>query len=163
MWREVECKGDLPCPRAQHSATLVGDNLIVIGGFTGDALLNDVHVLNLTSGEWRRIETKGVPPAERHDISEAAFRVYPARHSATLLTHNKHNKTGFLVYVGASGIHLLNIANWTWEKPEIDNVAALPSSLVCHSAIEVSPYKMVILGGISDDQQNSTLFSLEFL
>lgn len=47
-------------PRSQHTGTLLGDALVVIGGVRGGSTLSDVACLDLNSGSWRTVETAGV-------------------------------------------------------------------------------------------------------
>ena len=72
-WRGVETTGTPPCPRYRHSATIVrkrkeehhhplagrqseGCALVVFGGLgRGNVPLNDVHVLDLDTLEWRTV------------------------------------------------------------------------------------------------------------
>jgi len=173
-WKELRCKGDLPSPRAQHSAALIGDQLVIIGGFTGKKVLNDVHILDLTTLEWRRVETRGTPPTEIEDASEAEFRVFPARQTALPLTPTGRDAL-YLVCVGHSGVHLLNVADWVWTQPRLvgrssmgekeedgDEVAVvLPLSLTCHSAVDITASSLVLIGGTDGDVPINQLYSLE--
>ena len=46
-WQEWRTKGDIPQKKGYHTANLVGDRMIVIGGSDGHASFADVHILNL--------------------------------------------------------------------------------------------------------------------
>lgn len=46
-WAQPECTGSPPTPRASHGSAIVGNNLIICGGWNGTSRLNDVHILNL--------------------------------------------------------------------------------------------------------------------
>ncbi len=46
-WQPLETTGQLPSPRAGHTAAFVKNRVIVFGGFGGGAYLNDIHVLEL--------------------------------------------------------------------------------------------------------------------
>jgi N-acetylneuraminic acid mutarotase len=53
QWSKVETKGEVPSPRFRHTASAVGDDIFIIGGFTGPKTrLNDVWKLNVSTGEW---------------------------------------------------------------------------------------------------------------
>jgi len=78
-WIQVTCSGTIPSPRSQHGAILVSaDTLLVVGGFDGDRLLIDAHLLNLTSFTWTTLSTTGDIPLAISGISPPEFRVYPA-------------------------------------------------------------------------------------
>lgn len=46
-WEAVEVKGTKPRPRGYHTANLVGDSVVVIGGSDGSECFEDVWVLSL--------------------------------------------------------------------------------------------------------------------
>jgi N-acetylneuraminic acid mutarotase len=46
-WHEWRTRGDVPPRKGYHSASLVGDRMVVYGGSDGHASFADVHVLNL--------------------------------------------------------------------------------------------------------------------
>jgi len=48
-WTELQCTGSIPSPRASHAAVLVDDVMYVFGGFTGEAFLDDLTALQLSS------------------------------------------------------------------------------------------------------------------
>ena len=48
-WTELQCTGSIPFPRTDHAAVLVDDIMYVFGGFTGEAYLDDLIALQLSS------------------------------------------------------------------------------------------------------------------
>ncbi len=58
-----------PSPRASHSATIVGDNLYIFGGYGGLGYsrrdLDDLHLLNLQNWTWNKVAAKGAFPEKR--------------------------------------------------------------------------------------------------
>ncbi len=42
----------VPGPRAAHSCNLIGNKMIVFGGWNGKKGLNDLHVLDVDKLEW---------------------------------------------------------------------------------------------------------------
>lgn len=61
VWRAPVVRGTPPPPRAAHTATLVGDRVVVIGGNDSRQLFNDVWVLDL--GAWTHVHA---PPSLSH-------------------------------------------------------------------------------------------------
>ena len=70
QWARVFCGGAVPSPRCDHTAVVYKDQMIVFGGYALDqdpdnakgstkSYFNDVHVLNLVSCTWSRIELSG--------------------------------------------------------------------------------------------------------
>eukprot|EP00850_Spirogloea_muscicola_P001011 SM000004S14881 [mRNA] locus=s4:19787:23592:+ [translate_table: standard] len=69
-WSMVEVTGDIPAPRAGHSAVVVGKHLLVFGGFTDERrLFNDLHVLDLGTGVSQRCITDGPQPSPRFSLA----------------------------------------------------------------------------------------------
>eukprot|EP01108_Squamamoeba_japonica_P003653 TRINITY_DN292_c0_g1_i1.p1 TRINITY_DN292_c0_g1~~TRINITY_DN292_c0_g1_i1.p1 ORF type:complete len:327 (-),score=89.56 TRINITY_DN292_c0_g1_i1:751-1692(-) len=59
-WRRVDTIGDRPCARWGHSVCVLGnDKLVVFGGHDGERMLNDVHVLTLSTMAWTRVPVAG--------------------------------------------------------------------------------------------------------
>jgi dynein heavy chain len=60
---------NVPAPRASHSATLIGDNLYIFGGYGGLGYsrrdLDDLYSLNVRTWLWAKISAKGTPPEKR--------------------------------------------------------------------------------------------------
>ncbi|XP_048234798.1 acyl-CoA-binding domain-containing protein 6 isoform X2 [Ricinus communis] len=50
--------GDKPTPRFNHAATVIGNKMIVVGGESGNGLLDDVQVLNFDQFTWTTISSK---------------------------------------------------------------------------------------------------------
>lgn len=74
VWKKLHCTGTLPSPRWCHSGVLHGEDMIVFGGWsyertvgvgTGSKFFNDVHMLNITTLVWTKVETTGSPPRAR--------------------------------------------------------------------------------------------------
>uniref|UniRef100_A0A2P2LZ11 Acyl-CoA binding protein n=1 Tax=Rhizophora mucronata TaxID=61149 RepID=A0A2P2LZ11_RHIMU len=57
-WMVLSIAGDKPLPRFNHAATVVGNKMIVVGGESGDGLLDDVQVLNFDRFTWTTISSK---------------------------------------------------------------------------------------------------------
>ena len=58
---------EVPCARQGHTAVWdFSDSLIVFGGLSESAVLNDVSVLSLSSGFWTRKECMGHAPSVRY-------------------------------------------------------------------------------------------------
>ncbi|XP_071480445.1 kelch domain-containing protein 3-like [Diadema antillarum] len=67
QWLTPRATGDEPIGRRSHSAVLYDNHLCVFGGFnhTIDTHFNDLHKLDLSSMEWKKVECKGKIPCKR--------------------------------------------------------------------------------------------------
>ena len=68
-WTIPEVTGQIPQPRANHTATLVGDKLYIIGGYGGPGfsrvMFNDVHVMDTNTFEFTKVAVTGTIPDPR--------------------------------------------------------------------------------------------------
>lgn len=104
-----------------------------------------------------------------HHIFFLLFR-YPARHTVVPLKRKTEGGL-FLVYVGLGGVHLLNVANWTWCKPADDEAGESTQDfeissegISTHCACDINPSELLLLGGRTPNQgENMEMFSLTLL
>eukprot|EP00058_Branchiostoma_floridae_P003737 XP_002589225.1 hypothetical protein BRAFLDRAFT_74617 [Branchiostoma floridae] len=85
-WYKPLVMGDSPTPRSGHSAVLLGERLVVFGGWDAPVCYNDVSILDLCLMDWTQPEVTGKPPAPR------------SWHTAVPLSSNS-----FLVHGGYDG------------------------------------------------------------
>eukprot|EP01031_Cornospumella_fuschlensis_P027787 gene27787-33561_t len=73
---------NVPPPRAGHSATLVGQNIYIFGGYGGLGYsrrdLDDLHALNIYSWTWSKVTPKGTAPEKRsgHQAVAVESKIY---------------------------------------------------------------------------------------
>lgn len=58
-------KGDLPPPRAGHSATLIDGRIVIFGGGDGLKIMNDIYILNLNRRTWTQAPLEKNAPTGR--------------------------------------------------------------------------------------------------
>lgn len=55
-WKQILGKGDIPSPRQDHSAAIIGDSMFIFGGEVVNlSLKNDFYEFNLISQIWKRV------------------------------------------------------------------------------------------------------------
>ncbi|KAK3189787.1 hypothetical protein Dsin_029348 [Dipteronia sinensis] len=57
-WMVLSIAGDKPAPRFNHAAAVIGNKMIVVGGESGNGLLDDVQVLNFDRFTWTAASSK---------------------------------------------------------------------------------------------------------
>ncbi|KAK1387613.1 Acyl-CoA-binding domain protein [Heracleum sosnowskyi] len=57
-WRPIAISGDKPAPRLNHAAAVIGNKMVVVGGESGNGLLEDVQVLNFDGFSWTTASSK---------------------------------------------------------------------------------------------------------
>lgn len=121
----VETIGELPVARAGHSTTLFGSKLIMFGGEDiHRKLLNDMHILNLETMTWNKVQATQPPPSPRYD------------HGASI-----HAQRYLLVFGGCShstcfnDLHVLDLHTMEWSQPEIRGDYVTPRAGHCGATI----------------------------
>jgi hypothetical protein len=129
IWTTPKVDGVPPKARSYHSATVVGNKIVIFGGNNKTSCFNSVHVLESVAGD----STEGCSWKWSHPTTKGKARPFPRTgHSATLLDDG-HT---ICIYGGwdpneegdatgednmFKGSYLLDTRDWTWKegpKPE---------------------------------------------
>ncbi|WOK92780.1 acyl-CoA-binding domain-containing protein 4 [Canna indica] len=142
----VETYGKIPTARGGQSATLVGLKLFVFGGEGRKRqLLNDLHVLDLTTMTWNEVEVKNASPAPRFDHTAA---VYAEQY--------------LLVFGGSSystcfnDLHLLDLLTMEWSQPQTQGEDVAPRG--GHAGTVVDEKWYIVGGGDNTSGTTETIF-----
>mmetsp|Transcript_7814 Transcript_7814/g.22326 ORF Transcript_7814/g.22326 Transcript_7814/m.22326 type:complete len:579 (+) Transcript_7814:33-1769(+) len=120
-----------------HTATLVGNEVFVFGGYDGQKNHNDLYVFDVIPMEWRNPNVGGKRPSGRNG------------HSATIIEGNSQ----ILILGGwlgngplaAGDMHLLNLSPLTWVQPSFHGEPPGPCNM--HTADLVGRHLLVFRGG----------------
>ncbi|KAL9236550.1 hypothetical protein vseg_011204 [Gypsophila vaccaria] len=141
----LDTTGELPVAREGHSVTLVGSKLIVFGGEDiHRKLLNDIHILNLDTLSWEKVQATQPPPSPRYDHATAV-----------------HADRYFLVFGGCShstcfnDLHVLDLHTMEWSQPETRGDYVSPRA--GHSGVTVNGNWYIIGGGDNKSGARETL------
>ncbi|XP_077211289.1 uncharacterized protein LOC143846677 isoform X2 [Tasmannia lanceolata] len=70
VWEELNTSGEVLGSRAGHCTVALGNHLFVFGGFTDERILyDDIHVLNVDTGNWKKVTTTGLGPSPRFSVA----------------------------------------------------------------------------------------------
>lgn len=143
LWTALEVGGSVPAPRGGHSATLVGNRIIIWGGADRQQQYQPgVYALNLSTTRWEQLEAKGKAPDPRSGHSAVAW-----------------GEDGIVIYGGMSTVlekffgdcWLLQIkgADVTWSEPEACGEPALKRNSHSASLVSAGPRagSMIVVGG----------------
>ncbi|CAM6000279.1 unnamed protein product, partial [Sphagnum balticum] len=64
-WSNESFLGHCPSPRSLHTATCVGDKIVVFGGHEDNSAKNDVYILDTVTHRWAKPKVFGTPPSPR--------------------------------------------------------------------------------------------------
>lgn len=120
-----------------HTATLVGNEVYVFGGYDGQKNHNDLFVFHIKPMEWRQPSVSGIKPSGRNG------------HSATLI----EDGTQILILGGwlgngplaAGDMHLLKLSPLEWDQPDFTGDPPGPCNM--HTADLVGKDLLVFRGG----------------
>jgi len=126
-----------PSPRAEHTAVLSGDKMVVFGGYDGKRKLNDTLVLSFVTKEWSRPpQSDGLLPSRR------------CKHTAVVHGGVMYVVGGFQFHNGnnyaATDVHALDLTTYVWSTQAYTGDS--PDALQGHKAAVVGD-SMVIFGG----------------
>lgn len=147
-WSKLETKGQPPAARANASAVVDGNRLVVFGGNTSTdglsfAPRNDAFALDLDSLEWSSLGSSGAKPAPRLFHAMAVDR---ASHTAYVYGGGDEQAfTGpFLKDLWA-----LDLANGTWREIKTSGEAPVPR---IHAGLmfDDTDKVLVVFGGHDD-------------
>ena len=138
IWPEV------PSPRGAHSATLVGNQMYIFGGYGGSGFarrdFNDVTALDLDTWEWRPIECTGEIPDAR------------SGHQGVAVNEKIYVIGGWNSMVQFDNMYILDTYTNTWTKPAQNNPFGPPRWNFTAVAVFAVPYwKIFMFGGNSGD------------
>lgn len=155
-WKTFYTAGNTPSPRSRHTATLVKNQLFVIGGGNDESTVyNDVYILDIDSGQWSKPNIKGSPPIPRWG------------HSSISIGPNIY------IFGGNDGkrmlndVNILNTETLTWVlAPAIRHGDTLPLPRAGHASCVVENGKesnlLIFGGGDGEKIYNDTyIYSIE--
>ncbi|CAM9257232.1 unnamed protein product, partial [Sphacelaria rigidula] len=137
-----------PDPRGSHSGNLIGNSLIVFGGYGGPGFsrrdFNDVHVLDMSTWEWVEIEATGEQPEPRsgHQVKRLQNKL-----KDTLYVCGGWNSVQQF-----NDLFILDTKTWIWTKAETGSGDTWGPPRWNHSAVgvfAVPHWKVFVFGGNS--------------
>jgi len=161
-WTKVDQGGTLPSAMSSHSITYIGNNKILcfgrgerryMSGKPDHLLLNDVHIFDMTTKLWMKIETAGNIPPGRWG------------HTATFLA-----PSSLLIFAGKdwadvklwyNDLYILNLDTMVWTK--VQHKGDIPEGRHGHTTVLYNNSLLVVGGmGSGPEERNysSELFQL---
>ncbi|XP_064603068.1 uncharacterized protein LOC135468634 [Liolophura sinensis] len=153
-WYSPIVTGDKPLARSGHSATLIGDQLVVFGGWDAPVCYSDTFILDMTLLDWSQPKIVGKAPKPRSWHASCALS------GQRVLIHG-----GYDGDLALDDTHIFNLRDKSWTHIKVDS---LPSPRTGHVAVCL-PYchdnqeqdeVMVFGGGDNDGAFFTELLSL---
>ncbi|KAH0801887.1 Kelch motif family protein [Histomonas meleagridis] len=135
-YKQIKCNGDLPLPRAYHSASIIDDKMIIIGGRSEKSLCNDIYSLDLNKMIWIKIPL------------EVGERMYHRT-----ITHGK-----FLLIIGGMSnkddeeLEVIDTINWKCIK--VKQFGNIPYGVSRFACVDIDSKHTMIFGGTDSATRN---------
>jgi N-acetylneuraminic acid mutarotase len=131
-------KGKPPAPRGGHSTTVIGSKLWIFGG-CNEVCLNDLHVFDTESNEWKQVRGHGKRPIPRWG------------HSCTAFGHKLY------IFGGYDGnfmndLHIFDTETMKWRRGVAKG--QVPSPRRGHTAVAFGD-TLYVIGGIGECNENN--------
>ena len=142
-WMHVRCATAPPPARAGHSALLMGDKIVVCGGWDLKRTFGDLWVFDTKAFSWLRPRTAGRPPTGRYghscELTDDGRLLIFGGYSVKLEEGRIAPRTEFL-----SDVRELDTTTMEWTRPRVigDMPAARHSHRTCMMGLQ-----MLSIGG----------------
>jgi hypothetical protein len=142
-WYYLDISGQPPSSRTWCSAAydVVGDRMIIFGGWYEFSFFNDVWALNLTAGSetWQLLTTNGMPPAPREATSAV---IDPVNNRLVVFAGYDHTTSA------CNDMWELDLTTLTWSQ--LYPTGPIPVARYAHTAIyDPNGHRMIVFGGIA--------------
>eukprot|EP00904_Undaria_pinnatifida_P003126 jgi/Undpi1/12814/HiC_scaffold_7.g02481.m1 len=133
-----------PDPRGSHSGSVIGNSLLVFGGYGGPGFsrrdFNDVYMLDMSTWEWVGIEPTGELPEPR------------SGHQTVVVKDTLYVCGGWNSVQQFDDLFILDTTTWIWSKADCGSGEAWGPPRWNHSAVgvfAVPDWKVFVFGGNS--------------
>ena len=191
LWYPPAISGKPPSARSGHTASLVGQDLIVFGGSRGRGWQNNVCVLDVERWHWRAPHIAGSPPPGRSYHSAVVIpllhegeggqegRLKEKEDERKPMGSSCNQHQAMVVYFGGNDgttcfdtVHVLKVGvgergrQWEWFHPEVVG-SVRPEKRTGHAACLLEDGKSILIQGGWDPQDetrdDTTMYENAFL
>lgn len=121
QWREIKLHGEKRNGRGGAKACLIGDNLLIFGGYSKPNYYADLHTINIITGEVKSVTTNGHQPEPRSSPIVAFY-------------NGKYYMWGGFNNHWQSELNVLDFKTNTWSQYQqgISGRTAVPFVIMCN-------------------------------
>jgi len=143
-WSLIQTTGKPPAPRGYHTSSIVGSKVIVFGGSDGHECFNDIHILDLKTNHWSRIDADQPVPRLSHSSTQVG---------SYLFIIGGHDGMKY-----SRDVLLLNLVTMNWETRKI--YGTIPSGRGYHTAV-LYDSRIYMFGGYDGHHVFNEMYALE--
>ncbi|EFA76396.1 Kelch repeat-containing protein [Heterostelium album PN500] len=154
-WEYIDSKGEIPIPRTNHAASVIGKNMYIYGGMYKEAnneliFLDDLACFNSETHTWKKLKPTGdIPPAK------CGHRLLTFENKLLLFGGG----FGFQWEKKYNDVHIYDPLVNKWSKVNVKGEAPVCTFSTCFSA---GPFLFVFGGqSIKSDLLTNDLFMLD--
>lgn len=165
-WERIQANdGAPPSPRGYHSANVVNDTLIIIGGSNGKDCYSDMYIFDLEKREWSGVT---VSVGLRSPTANSTTPELPGKSKPSLVRmgHSATQVGNYLFVVGGhngqrylSDVLLLNLVTLEWELRKVYGLES-PSGRGYHTAA-LHDSRLFIIGGYNGKDVFNQVWSID--
>eukprot|EP01112_Ceratiomyxa_fruticulosa_P019604 TRINITY_DN645_c0_g2_i1.p1 TRINITY_DN645_c0_g2~~TRINITY_DN645_c0_g2_i1.p1 ORF type:complete len:435 (-),score=42.07 TRINITY_DN645_c0_g2_i1:46-1305(-) len=147
-WFEINPTGELPSKRYQHTASVIGKHIYIIGGQElPERRFDEIYRMDTESSEIVRITpTRGTPPRS-------------ARHTSVTIFNKIFMFGGFDGVSQHFGLNVFDVETNEWYVPQ--SYGDVPLSRTNHASASIG-HRMYIFGGMYRNQTETLIFLNDF-
>ncbi|KAL6625306.1 galactose oxidase [Neocallimastix sp. 'constans'] len=143
-WTHINTTGKSPSPRGYHTSNIVGSKVIVFGGSDGHECFNDIHILDLKTNHWSRIDADQPIPRLSHSSTQVG---------SYLFIIGGHDGMKY-----SRDVLLLNLVTMNWETRKV--YGKVPSGRGYHTAV-LYDSRIYVFGGYDGHHVFNEMYALE--
>ncbi|EGG14697.1 Kelch repeat-containing protein [Cavenderia fasciculata] len=147
-WSQPRINSYSPSPRIGHTLTRYGNRFILFGGFDGEKILNDTHLLDPETMTWSTLAATGNPPSERYGHSSTIL-------GEKLIVFGGSNRTKDL-----NDINILQLDSYEWIQPIVQG-SEIPPERSFHAATRVGR-NLIVVGGKRENVTHRDIWTLSY-
>eukprot|EP00928_Gymnodinium_smaydae_P078349 TRINITY_DN6222_c0_g1_i1.p1 TRINITY_DN6222_c0_g1~~TRINITY_DN6222_c0_g1_i1.p1 ORF type:complete len:526 (+),score=114.64 TRINITY_DN6222_c0_g1_i1:260-1837(+) len=129
-----------PGPRAAHSCDVINGRFYLFGGWNGKRALNDLHILEVSSGVWTEVLANAGAPTARNNHTTAVF-------DQRLVIHGGHDGNKWVAdmsILDTSSVTTGSYDGVTWQRGLTSGTPPPPRA--CHTLTRLA-HKLYMFGG----------------
>jgi len=140
-WVKVNPTTTAPTSRFDHADVLIGNKIVIFGGWDGKQCFDDLWVFDTEAFTWMKPKTAGTPPRARHGckmeiLTDGRITVFGG-HSTADLQNNLKNSYN-------NDIRTLDTETMIWSRPRV--TGDMPSGRYGHTMCRVGN-ALALVGG----------------